>query len=472
MRLAYYLAKFSQMLLSLTNPKSFVHPTVIFAILLTTCISGGYWVTQKTLTNQALDGTVIDIAGRQRMLSQRLLAYAALYKDNDADSSDPKILNQVLTTWEIAHTDLLFGNPKRNIPPPNANQFQALRELSPLIRLASENIEQILSDKAFPIQNLENTVRVYLPKMNSIVEDLAEDSRIKAEKTQITIIMVTVVLLAVLASLILFILVPYQNKNTNLISKLHIQKKEMQQQLKALAAANEGLSQFMYVASHDMKTPLRSIGSFADLIQRRHSKELSKEAAEYFGYIKNNAMSMSSVLDDLVRFNKAGEKRKMQIVDLDLIVRQVKLNLSANLEEIGAILKVGFLGKAHGAEVVISQVLQNLILNAINYRDLERQCHITITRKSTLSGTTLIVTDNGIGLDIKYRNKVFLPFQRVGALDRPGSGIGLSICRKLARSMGGDINYQGKVGVGTSFHFGIDCIPKFEKVSSGQEIEA
>ena len=451
---------------------SSIRPYLVSACLFALCISFGHWYSQNALEKQAYDGIVIDIAGRQRMLSQRLLAYAILVDNDQKVIHNIKELRAITREWKTAHFDLLEGNPSKNIPALSMHHQHALTELSPLLEESILDINALMKNKEISISDLQNRLTTYLPKMNEIVNLLAADSRAKFAEARTNGIIFTICLLTVLFILLFFFLIPAHRKNIKLINQLRFHEEKMEQQVSALKQANEGLNHFMYVASHDMKTPLRSIGSFATLIKRRYSDQIPEGALEYFEYIKDNATSMSRVLDDLVKFNKAGEERKLEIVDLDLILRQVKLNLSANLNEVGAILIVDVLGKATGSEVVISQVLQNLILNAITYRNLERQCRITIKRKSSPSGTTLIVTDNGVGLDIKYREKVFLPFQRVGELDRPGSGIGLSICRKLAQSTGGDINYEGEVGVGTSFHFGLDCSPKFETEDSVQEVLA
>ena len=445
-------------------------PYIIFACLLTLCIGSGHLVRQHSLKSQTYDGLVIDLAGRQRMLSQRLLAYAAIVQDNVQKDENVEELSAVAEEWSAAHVDLLQGNLLKNIPAVSDKHQAALQALTPLINASLVDVEALTNIERISFQKLHDRLNIYLPRMNTIVKDLANESRNRIVKAQRNGMIISVILLISLLTLIYFFLLPAHRKNVALIDQLQTHEEQMEKQLQDLSEANEGLNQFMYVASHDMKTPLRSIGSFAALIQRRYGDNLPEGATEYFDYIKNNAKSMSRVLDDLVKFNQAGAKRKLEVIDLDKVAKQVKSNLAADLESVGAILKIDFLGKVMGSEVVVSQILQNLILNALVYRDLERQCRVTIVRKSSRRGTVLIVTDNGVGLDTKYREKVFLPFQRVGELDRPGTGMGLSICRKLARSIGGDITYQGEVGVGTSFYVGIDCVPLLKEETEAQAI--
>lgn len=434
---------------------------IVFVALLIVTIGIGKWITHRSLAAQASDALVIDIAGKQRMLSQRILAYSALLYLENSTSDCREELAKVVQEWQTAHKDLLEGNIDRGIPLQHLAHRQSLAELTPLIDLSVQDVEALMRQEEVNFARFQSNINTYLVEMNAAVAELVRASNEKAKHAQLISLLVTGALLVILFSVVIFVLRPYHEKNASLIKALKIQDQKMHRQVRDLKEANEGLNQFMYVASHDMKTPLRSIGSFAALIQRRYAEQIPDEAYEYFEFIKKNATAMSQVLDDLVAFNRAGEKRKTEVIDLDKIISQIKLNLAADISQNEVILTADRLGKAKGSKVVVSQILQNLILNAIVYRDYKRVCRIKVTRQDTAGGSILVVKDNGVGLDNAFIDKVFLPFQRVGELDRPGSGIGLAICRKMARSMGGDITYRGKIGVGTSFYVGLDCVPEF-----------
>ncbi len=231
-----------------------------------------------------------------------------------------------------------------------------------------------------------------------------------------------------------------------------------------LQLANDDMQHFMHVASHDLKTPLRSIGSFANLIERRHAAELSEGALEYFDYIKRNAANMNGLITDLVNYNRAIKFEEPTEVDLDAMFAEVQLGLYADLAESGADVRCAPLGTVTSARSALSQVMQNLVRNAIVYRDLDRDCIIELTIVRHDAAATLCVRDNGLGLDPAYREKVFKPFQRVGDLSRPGTGMGLAICRRIARETGGDIDYLGAPGVGTSFYVGLGAPPLISDV--------
>ena len=226
-----------------------------------------------------------------------------------------------------------------------------------------------------------------------------------------------------------------------------------------LQLANDDMQHFMHVASHDLKTPLRSIRSFANLIERRYGKDLSDGALEYFGYIKRSAASMNGVITDLVKYNRSIQLEAVTAVDLDAIYTEVKLGLFADIEESAATINCQALGTVKSVKTGLSQVIQNLIRNAIVYRDLSRDCVIDVEMVRADTHATLCVKDNGLGLDTAYADKVFKPFQRVGDLTRPGTGMGLAICRRIAREIGGDIEYLGRPGVGTTFYVGIGGPP-------------
>ncbi|MFK8055243.1 MAG: ATP-binding protein [Saprospiraceae bacterium] len=235
-------------------------------------------------------------------------------------------------------------------------------------------------------------------------------------------------------------------------SELEEREKSLAATVDQLQLANDDMQHFMHVASHDLKTPLRSIGSFASLIKRRVGDSLGSEIKEHFGYIIRSAKSMNRVIDDLVRFNGVAQNRKTEEVDLDEIAAEVVHNLYADISANMAKVEVKKLGTAMAYRSAVSQLLQNLIRNSIVYRHPDRLPEISVSYMELDSRRVLTVRDNGIGLDNEYQEKAFLPFKRVGDVTKPGTGMGLAICRRIVRKLGGDIWYDGIVGVGTTFY--------------------
>ncbi len=242
-------------------------------------------------------------------------------------------------------------------------------------------------------------------------------------------------------------------------AELDRQRLDLAENNRRLELANDEMQSFMHVASHDLKTPLRSIGSFANLLARRFGDELSGEAAEYFSYIKTNAQGMNRVIDDLVAYNRVGVGAHFEEVCLDEVVTEVLLGLSSDIEQAGAKIEVAPLGRIVTARSAVRQLLQNLIGNAIVHRHDSRALAVQVWREPVGASAALIVEDNGVGLCTSFADKVFQPFKRVGDQSRPGTGMGLAICRRLARQLGGDVTYVGEVGVGTRFEITLGACP-------------
>jgi len=255
------------------------------------------------------------------------------------------------------------------------------------------------------------------------------------------------------------------------IEGLRVRSIELEEREKSLAAtveqlqlANDDMQHFMHVASHDLKTPLRSIGSFASLIKRRVGDSLGEEVKENFGYIIRSAMSMNRVIDDLVRFNGVSQSRTSEKVDLDEIAEEVVHNLYADISDNMAKVDIEPLGTAMASRSAVSQLLQNLIRNSIVYRHPDRFPEISVSFKEINDRRVLTITDNGIGLNNEYQEKAFLPFKRVGDVNKPGTGMGLAICRRIVQNMGGDIWYDGVVGVGTTFYVSLAAPVNLQEV--------
>ncbi len=423
------------------------HVMIAAALVVAVNIVAGLYFVHGILNLRVTDGEIINVAGRQRMLSQRLLAYAYIVSADPDDASAGAELSAVAAKWKHAHRTLLDAGDD---PSPGGKPkpwHGHLQSLSPNIESTITLLPALRNGEALALKRLSGEIESFLPEMDAVVNEMSTLLTDELAWMQRVSIVVTGMMLVILVALINGYLLPAHRQREALVEKVVAQRDLLERRYEQLAQANEGLNQFMHVASHDMKTPLRSIGSFAGLIQRRYGYQLGAEATEYFGFIKDCASSMNRVLDDLVAYNSAGFVRERTEVDLDAVLREVRTNLSADLMESSTTIEFGVLGKASASHVVAVQVLQNLVRNAIVHREYDRPCVVRIRR----DGHQLHVADNGVGLSEAYRDKVFEPFQRVGDLTRPGSGIGLAICRKLLGSIGGGIDYRGEVGVGTTF---------------------
>jgi PAS domain S-box-containing protein len=219
-----------------------------------------------------------------------------------------------------------------------------------------------------------------------------------------------------------------------------------------LGRSNAELEQFAYIASHDLQEPLRMIGGFTDLIAKRYRGQLDSNADEFMGYILDAAQRMQTLIQDLLSYSRVGTKAKpFEAVSLEVVLDRALQNLRLALQESEAAISRDSLPEVWGDPVQLVEVLQNLIGNAIKFRS-ERPLKIHIGARRKDSEWTISIQDNGIGLDPRHADRIFLMFQRLHTREEyPGTGIGLAICKKIVERHGGKIWLESTPDVGTTF---------------------
>ena len=249
--------------------------------------------------------------------------------------------------------------------------------------------------------------------------------------------------------------------------QLEEQSEELAKSLHALQMSYQELEQFAYIASHDLKSPLRNIGSYAQLLKKRYSNQLDHEADTFLDFIANNAQMMNNIITHLLEYSTIDRKRELSLTDLNRLMELIHFNLREIIEKNAAIIEYHELPKLWLQKSSITQVLQHLIGNAIKYRSDETP-HIAIDFEKLPDSNLwqFSIKDNGQGLDEMYSDKAFQPFQRINMRDLPGEGMGLAICRKIIKLHGGDIWFklnpinQG----GTTFYFTIQELNLEKKI--------
>lgn len=230
-----------------------------------------------------------------------------------------------------------------------------------------------------------------------------------------------------------------------------------------LRASNKELERFAYIASHDLKEPLRNIMSFAKLVERRLPEEVkkNKDIAEYMSYIFNNTIQMHSLIEDVLEYSRIDNlKIQKEEVDLNELVVQVTKMLGSTLRERNVELKVGTLPKVIANNSKLFIVVKNLIENGLKYNDSFIP-KIWIQSRELNKSYEISITDNGIGIDAEYKDQIFGMFKRLHNREEyQGSGLGLSICQKIIHTFGGEIWVESEIGQGSKFKF---TIPKSTK---------
>jgi signal transduction histidine kinase len=221
-----------------------------------------------------------------------------------------------------------------------------------------------------------------------------------------------------------------------------------------LERSNAELEQFAYVASHDLQEPLRKVASFCQLLQRRYGGQLDERADQYIGFAVDGAKRMQDLINDLLAFSRVGRSTQaMTSVDCAALVARAESNLATVIEESGAQIRTGLLPRVHGDPALLGQVFQNLIGNALKYRG-EAAPVVELDARRDGPMWELRCSDNGIGIDPEYAERIFVLFQRLhGRGEYEGTGIGLAMCRKIVEHHGGRIWLDPIPGPGSTFRF-------------------
>lgn len=241
-------------------------------------------------------------------------------------------------------------------------------------------------------------------------------------------------------------------------------RKRAEEQLKIynakLKQSNRELQDFAYVASHDLQEPLRKVQAFSDRLKTKYADKLEGDGLDYLERMRSAANRMQLLIQDLLTFSRVSTKAQPFVpVDLETITREVLSDLEVKIEETGAIIEFLDLPVIDADPMQMRQLLQNLIGNALKFRQKDTTPFIGIHAIRVAPNGNggsgycqLFVKDNGIGFDEKYSDKIFAVFQRLhGRVEYEGSGVGLAICRKIAERHDGTITAQSAPGRGSTF---------------------
>ncbi len=222
-----------------------------------------------------------------------------------------------------------------------------------------------------------------------------------------------------------------------------------------LEEMNSELQQFAYVASHDLQEPLRTITSFSQLLASRYRGKLDADADEFIGYIVSSSRRMTDLINgllQLVRLRKTSQP--IAAVPFEKLLADAEISLQAAIRESGATIEHGNLPSLVVDSVQFAQVFQNLISNAIRYKSAEPPL-IRIFARRDRGNWIFSVTDNGCGFDQEFAERIFGLFQRLHGREVEGTGMGLSISRKIVERHGGRIWAESKEGEGATFFFSL-----------------
>jgi PAS domain S-box-containing protein len=397
----------------------------LFAVILTVTllivtIRSAAWMDRADLQRQR---TLSDLDSARREALEREVTLAAV-----VDSSDDAIVgssvNGIIRTWNRGaerlygySADEAIGLPMRVlVPPEQLAEFDGIVEAClagqtiknvQTVRLAKDGTPVVVSISASPIRSAGGVV----VGLSAIARDVREQLRM----TQ-----------------------------------------ALEQQTAELKRSNDELAQFAYVASHDLQEPLRMVASYTELLSSRYHGQLDDRANKYITYIADGASRMQRLIRELLEYARVGtHARPMAPVDLNRVAEGVLRVLKRLAQAADAKILVSPLPTVLGDDVQLGQVLQNLIGNAIKFRgDRPPRVRVYADRDGHLWRIT--VEDNGIGIDMKFHDRVFEIFRRLHDRDAyEGTGVGLAVVKRIVERHGGRVWFESVPGNGTSFHFTI-----------------
>lgn len=228
-----------------------------------------------------------------------------------------------------------------------------------------------------------------------------------------------------------------------------------------LERSNEELESFAYAASHDLQEPLRMVRGYAQMVASRYADRLDDDGRDCLGFLADGAERMKRMIDDLLAYSRVEQAPAgVSAVKMDWVLERAQANLAAAIDEAGARIEAAPLPRVAGDASLLSRLMQNLLGNAIKYRDPIRPPLIRVSAERVGERWQFTVADNGVGLPEEGRGRLFQLFQRLHDRSRyQGTGIGLATCRKIVERHGGTIWVESRSGQGAEFHFTLPAAP-------------
>lgn len=413
----------------------------------------------KETGDKGMEATVLDNMAKLNQKQQRFqksIAYAQEGLLIAQEMGDKKKITDIFETLTAGYVGI--------------NDYEKAFEYKSLFNQAKDSLYS--AEKSRQILELSTQ---YETKRKETENQLLKEQQAKNEAIikQRTTISLAITLTLMFMSIIAIILYK-SNRNKNrysqqLENEVADRTSDLEESNVKLRDSNKELERFAYIASHDLKEPLRNIMSFTRLVERRLpavAKE-DQNIQEYFGYIINNTKQMHQLIEDVLEYSRIdSDEPESKYIAVRDIVDSVLSVITSTVEERNVRLNIGELPKVNANASQLFLVLKNLIENGIKYNTNDHPV-ISVYGIEKEGMYEITVADNGIGIEEAYFNRIFGMFKRLHNREEfQGSGLGLSICKKIIQHMGGDIWVESQEGQGSKFTFSIPVSEKPQKERS------
>ncbi len=394
-----------------------------------------YWLYQKKE-----DAMLINVGGRQRMLSQRLLALT-LVKQSSPGQVEAATISTLYDQWQTAHNYLLTSLKESVFSSAKEKEiYTQLVALTPYLE-GSKAFLMTETPLSFDgIQQFQNNQETFLRQMDHIVSVMEKDSQSK-----LTFIITIEILFALISLFMIYyeIRFVFQRINDDLVGKNV-----------ALKESNQLLEQYAYLAAHDLRSPTQNIINFAKVLRKRLAGRMEPKEEGYFDFIQNAAQRLRQTTDHLLQFSTINDQ-KIQVEALapQRLIGDVVEDLKFDIKERGAQINVGELpATIYADQHLLHLVFQNLIANGIKFVPRDSMPIVEVSYREEPGYHTFAIRDNGIGISEENQEKIFGLFKRLHAGEQyEGTGIGLSICQKIIEKHQGEIRVESQEKKGSTF---------------------
>jgi PAS domain S-box-containing protein len=244
------------------------------------------------------------------------------------------------------------------------------------------------------------------------------------------------------------------SKVTRDLTERKLTEETLRQHVTQLEFQNKELEQFVYIASHDLQEPLRTISSFIEILDKNYKRQLDEEGGMMLKYIMDSSERMRQLIKALLAYSRIGRERNLEKVNCNKILEEVSLDLKASISDTDTIIRADPLPTLYAYPTELKLLFQNLISNAIKFRKEGTTPEISVTAKKVSGFWEFAVADNGIGIPERFLERIFLIFKRLHSDKKiEGTGIGLAHCKKIVSLHGGTIWAASEPGKGSTFYF-------------------